>query len=98
VTDDGAAAVPGPGCTPGPGFVVRLLVLHPGESRSYDPAEWRDALVLLENGVVELEVLDGERRCFGAGAVLVLDGLPMRALHNVGAGDALLVAVSRVVR
>ena len=78
-----------------PSFELRLFALAPGHERAYDEAEWRGALVVVERGEVELEWLAGGRLQCGAGAVLWLVGLPLRALHTRGLETALLAAVSR---
>jgi hypothetical protein len=78
-----------------PLFEQRVIVLAPGHSLAYDGAEWRGALVVVEQGQIELEGLDGSRHRFGRGAVMWLARLPLRALHNRGHGPAVLVAVSR---
>ena len=77
------------------GFRRRLVLLEPGESRCSGDAEWRDALVVVEQGDVELECAAGGRRRFSGGAVLWLEGIDLRVLHNVGAGPVVLLAVSR---
>ena len=79
----------------GSGFRRRSVVLEPGESRPSGDAEWRDALVIVERGDVELECAAGGRRRFCEGAVLWLQGIDLRVLHNVGDGPAVLLAVSR---
>jgi hypothetical protein len=76
-------------------FRLRLVTLPAGRAGRYDPAEWRDALVVVARGAVELRLLDGRRRRFERGSVLCLDGLPLRALVNPGRSPAVLVAVSR---
>jgi hypothetical protein len=76
-------------------FEVRLVALPPGRGRRYREADWRDALVVIERGDVELECVGGSRRRFGRGDVLWLSGMPLLALHNPGRDSALLVAVSR---
>ncbi|MDT7579585.1 MAG: hypothetical protein QOK35_849 [Pseudonocardiales bacterium] len=78
-----------------PGFVRRTVVLDPGVSRPSHDAEWRDAIVMVECGDVELECAAGGRRRFTAGAVLWLTGIDIRVLHNVGVGPVVLVAMSR---
>lgn len=78
-----------------PAFDLRVVVLAPGGERAYEEAEWRDALVVLERGEIDLESLAGSRHHVRSGAVLWLSGLPLRALHNYGPAPALLVAVSR---
>ncbi|MDN3358831.1 hypothetical protein [Actinomadura sp. DC4] len=80
---------------PGSGFVTRVVTVAAGCSRAYDASEWRDAIVVVECGEVELESAAGVRRSFGSGAILWLDELPLRALNNRGTGPAVLVAVSR---
>ena len=80
---------------PDSAFEKRVVSIAPGSSRAYDGGEWRDALVVVERGEIELESTAGDRRTFEAGAVLFLVGLPLRALHNRAREDAVLVAVSR---
>ena len=77
-----------------PAFDARAVVLAPGEARPYEAAEWEGALVVVEQGEIELRCAGGDRR-LGPGAVLWLDGLGLRALRNPGAEPTLLVAVSR---
>jgi quercetin dioxygenase-like cupin family protein len=78
-----------------PGFSVREVTVAPGARRAYDEAEWRDSLVVVERGAVEIECLGGARRVFERGNVLWLTGVPVQALHNTGNEPALLIAVSR---
>jgi hypothetical protein len=78
-----------------PAFEVRVLELGPGRSRPYCEADWRDALVVVERGELELEGLGGRRERFRLGAVLSLAGLGLRNVRNPGAEQAVLVAVSR---
>lgn len=80
---------------PGSTFVTRVVTVAAGCSRAYDASEWRDAIVVIECGEVELETAAGTCRSFGSGAILWLDGLPLRALNNRGTDPAVLVAVSR---
>jgi hypothetical protein len=78
-----------------PLFDVRTVDIAPAAMRAYDAGEWRDALVVVERGEVELESLHGSLRSFGRGSILWLADLPLRALHNRGPDHALLVAVTR---
>jgi hypothetical protein len=71
-------------------FERRIVSVPPGGELEYDEADWRDALVLVVRGEIEL----GRER-FARGAVLSLEGLRLRALHNQGAEPAELVAVRR---
>jgi hypothetical protein len=79
----------------GPSFRARIVTIPPGGTRPYDEAEWRDALVVVECGAVVVEGHAGSRKAFGAGDVLWLTGMGVRALHNEGQENAVLVAVSR---
>ena len=74
---------------------LRVIVLPPGLSRPYDEREWDDALVVVEEGEIELDCADGSNTPFGAGAVLFLAGLPVVALTNRGDEPAVLSAASR---
>ena len=76
-------------------FTRRTVELPAGSERAYVEAEWEDALVMVVQGVIELEGLSGRRWRFPAGAMLWLTDLPVRALHNPGEETARLCAVSR---
>jgi quercetin dioxygenase-like cupin family protein len=76
-------------------FAWRAVVVAPGGEHAYDEAEWRDAIVLVARGELELDCDDGSRPCFHRGAILWLVGLPVRTLQNRGTEPTVLVAVSR---
>jgi hypothetical protein len=76
-------------------FVLRLVSVPPGAEHAYDEEEWRDAIVVVEEGAVDLESVGGASQRFERGAVLWLTGLPLRALMNYGDVPAVLSAVSR---
>ena len=78
-----------------PGFEVRAVTVELGVPRIYDEAEWRDALVVVDRGEIELESVGGGSCRFGRGSVLCLVGLPLRVLRSRGTEAAVLVAVSR---
>jgi quercetin dioxygenase-like cupin family protein len=78
-----------------PAFECRAVAVEPGGVRIYNEAEWRDAIVVVGSGEIELEVLGGNRERFQSGDVLCFSGLPLRSLHNRGAEPAVLVSVSR---
>ena len=78
-----------------PAFVLRPIELSPGGARAYHAEDWRDALVVVKRGSIELECLSGASVRFEAGDLFWLTGLPLRALHNRGGDPTLLVAVSR---
>ena len=77
------------------GFELRTVTMEVGAARIYNDAEWRDALVVVARGEIELEAVSGDSRRFGRGSVLCLVGLSLRALRSRGTEPAVLVAVSR---
>lgn len=79
----------------GPAFEKRVITVEPGCSRPYDAAEWRDAIVVIEGGEIDLECSRSGRRRFRSGEVLWLAGLSLLALHNEGIEPAVIVAVRR---
>jgi hypothetical protein len=76
-------------------FERRLIRLPAHAERLYDDAEWQDELVVVACGAIELEGVSGERWRFEKGAILWLQELPLRAIHNPSAESAILVTVSR---
>jgi hypothetical protein len=79
-----------------PGFRLRLVTVEPGIERIYNQAEWRDTLVVVASGELELESVDGDSYQFGRGCILCLDRLAVRALRTCGGGGrTVLVALSR---
>jgi uncharacterized cupin superfamily protein len=78
-----------------PAFECRAVAVEPGGVRIYNEAEWRDAIVVVGAGEIELEALGGNRERFRCGDILYFSGLPLRSLHNRGAEPAVLVSVSR---
>jgi quercetin dioxygenase-like cupin family protein len=78
-----------------PAFECRAVAVEPGGVRIYNEAEWRDAIIVVGSGEIELEALGGNRERFQCGDVLCFEGLPLRSLHNRGAEPAVLVSVWR---
>ena len=76
-------------------FRRHSVVLLPGCTIPYEAVEWRDAIVVVARGQIELCGFNGARQIFDKGAVLCLDGLLLRALRNGGEVPAELTAVSR---
>lgn len=77
------------------GIDVRVVTIRPGDSQRFDPADWRDALVVVERGQIVLESVTGRRLACQQGFVGCLADLPLSALHNEGHDVALISAVSR---
>jgi len=78
-------------------FRRRVVELASDEELVVDASAWRDAIVFLESGEVELECCAGECRRFATGAVLCLRP-PVTVLRNCGADRARLVAITRRAR
>jgi hypothetical protein len=76
-------------------FELLVITLAPGRVRAFAPAEWRDGIVVVERGAVDLETCGGDRARFSRGAVMSLTGLPVRALRNAGRDTAVLAVVRR---
>lgn len=77
-------------------FVTCTVSLEPGRVVAYEPAAWRDALVFITAGEIELECLSGATQLFRRGAILCLQRLPLRVLRNSGAVDARIVTLRRL--
>jgi 3-oxoacyl-[acyl-carrier protein] reductase len=79
---------------PLPGSLVRRVVtIGPGGSLPYDSDAWRDALIIVDRGAIELHDTAGRRWTFGHGSVLSLWELPLRFVGNRGPTTAVLVAI-----
>lgn len=74
---------------------VRRVALKAGSELAYAPEDWRDCMVVIEQGSVELESRHGPRRTFVAGDALWLAGLRLRAIRNRGRSRAVLAVTSR---
>jgi len=75
-------------------FRRRVVDVAPGEELDLDTDRWRDALVVLESGEVELECVAGGRSRFAAGAVLCFLP-PVCFLRNTNSEPARLITISR---
>ncbi|UXX91188.1 hypothetical protein N7U49_00310 [Streptomyces sp. AD2-2] len=78
-----------------PGHRVRTVVIRPGEALDYVSEEWTDALVVVEEGLLEVECSSGARARFGSGAVLTFAAVQPRRLLNPGATPLILSALTR---
>lgn len=75
------------------GFERWRVELAVGQWRATDAAEWAGAMVLVEQGELQVECLAGGSRTFVEGDLLVLGWLPLRRLRNVGTADVRLLAL-----
>jgi RNA polymerase sigma-70 factor (ECF subfamily) len=76
-----------------PRIARRVVVLPPGGRHRYRVEDWRDALVWIERGEIELGCAGRPR--FRQGDLLWLGDLCPNAIHNHGPVPAVLVAVWR---
>jgi hypothetical protein len=77
-------------------FEIREICVPPRCEHAYVEAEWRDALVIVERGAIEVEFTGGGGCCrFVRGDILFLTGLHIRTLRNPGNEPAVLLAISR---
>jgi 3-oxoacyl-[acyl-carrier protein] reductase len=72
----------------------RVVTIGPGRSLPYDSDVWRDALIVVERGAIELQDTRGRSWRFGDGSLLSLGDLPLRRLGNPGPTRAVLVAIA----
>ena len=76
-------------------FARRTVLVEPGDSLPYEEAAWRDVLVTVESGELELVMTCGRSCFFHQGDLLWLQGLPLTTLRNRGDEPTVLVAASR---
>ena len=76
-------------------FAVRTVTLEPGAFLTYRENDWRDALVTVERGELELVMSCGRSSFFQSGDLLWFQGLPLASLHNRGDEPTVLVAAAR---
>jgi hypothetical protein len=77
------------------GFSRRVLRVVPGLELDLDAPGVPDAIVLVEEGEIELECREGTRRRFGRGSMIPISRLPVAHARSVGPGPLVLVTVSR---
>jgi hypothetical protein len=78
------------------GFSRRVLRVAPGLEVDFEGSGVPAAIVLVEEGGLELECTTGARRRFGRGSMISIARLPGAHARSVGPGPLVLVAVSRV--
>ncbi len=75
-------------------FERRVIDLAPDQTLRFDRSTWRDAVVFLTAGEIELVCDSGQRRHFASGAILCLTPT-LRALRATGTAPVRLIAISR---
>jgi hypothetical protein len=77
------------------GFSRRVLRVASGLELDLEAGAASDAIVVVEEGVVELECRSGTRRRFGHGSMIPIARVPIAHARSVGSGPLVVVAVSR---
>jgi hypothetical protein len=77
------------------GFSRRVFRVAPGLELGLGPGGLPDAIVVVEQGELELECRAGTCRRFAPGSMIPIARLPVAHLRSVGPGPLVLVAVSR---
>jgi hypothetical protein len=76
-------------------FRLSVVVLQPRDAIEWPPADWPAALIVVEQGQLEVELRSGARAWFREGAILAFAGLPLRRLRNPSGVPLVLSALSR---
>jgi hypothetical protein len=77
------------------GFSRSFFRVPPGYELCFEAGGLPDAIVLVEQGELEVECRAGTCRRFGPGSMIPIARLPLARLRSVGSGPLVLVAVSR---
>lgn len=77
------------------GFAMSVYRAAPGRDLGLEPFPPRDAIVVVEQGELELECRAGACRRFGRGSMIPIARLPVAHLRSTGALPLVLVAVAR---
>jgi hypothetical protein len=77
------------------GFAIHVYRAAPGRDLGLEPAPPRGAIVVVEQGALELECLSGACRRFGRGSMIPIARLPVAHIRSVGSRPLVLVAVAR---
>ena len=77
------------------GFSRRVFRVAPGRSSMWRGISFPDAIVIVEEGELELECRAGTYRHFGRGSMIPIAQPPVAHVRSVGPGPLVLVAVSR---
>jgi hypothetical protein len=93
-TDESVEAVLIRGPLPA-GFSRRVFQVAPGLELCLEPGGLPDAIVVVEQGELELECRAGTRRRFPPGSMITIARLSVAHIRSVGSGPLVLVAVSR---
>jgi hypothetical protein len=76
------------------GFAKRVYRAAPGRDIDLSPAPPADAIVVVEQGELEIECTAGCRRRFGRGSMIPIARVPVARLRSAGSRTLILVAVA----
>jgi hypothetical protein len=76
-------------------FARRVYRAAAGTDLALEPPPPLDALVVVDEGELELECRAGGRRRFGRGSMIPIGCLPVARLRSVGRQPLVLVAIAR---
>ena len=74
----------------------REIVISPSSSLAFDARAWRDTIVVVSCGTLDIVSTHGARARFGAGAIVCFERLSVDCLRNPGDRPLVLIAVTRV--
>jgi hypothetical protein len=77
------------------GFTRRVFRIAAGLELGFELCRVSGAIVVVEEGELELECGSGTRRRFGPGSMIPIARVPVTRARNVGPGPLALVFVSR---
>jgi hypothetical protein len=77
------------------GFARRVYRALPGRDLGLEPAPPSDAIVVVEQGELELQCRAGTCRRFGRGSMIPIARLPVARLRSVGSDPLVLVVIAR---
>jgi hypothetical protein len=77
------------------GFSKHVLRVAPGLELGSEATCLPDAIIVVEQGALEVECRSGVRRRFARGSILAVAGLPGSRLRSVGSEPLVLMAVAR---
>jgi hypothetical protein len=77
------------------GFECFRVTIPPGADHPTSADDWSGALVVIEEGAIEVLCHGGARRSFGRGSFLALSWLPVVCLRNAGPAEAVIVGYRR---
>jgi len=77
------------------GGCVTATVVPVGHSVPHDKPPWESALVLVQEGVLELTCRSGDSATFPGGSMIFFRGLDLATAIAVGPTDAVLLTVTR---